>query len=300
MRDAHLVVERFFDGAGDLRAAFEAHFATPDRHTREHQVWNYWYVPESYAYLRTDPRSVIPEPLVRRFIDRLNTWAGGTLGLSTRTEPWLSLYVDGCGQTLHNDAGNGQMGYVYSLTRWGTRTFLGGETLLMSPDNYWGTPRIRTPGAGTAYYTKVPARFDQLLVFDDRVIHGVQTVQGTMDPLAGRVVLHGHLRAEAVTLTGPLPPGAALEALTPSLAGVKSACSRYAGRLHGFLTFRLHVGPDGRVGSARRLCDRVLPVSADEGASEPFMREVFELLTEVAFPPAAGPSEVTVPVLVGA
>ena len=34
-----------------------------------------------------------------------------------------------------------------------------------------------------------PGNAHQLVVFDDRIIHGVQPVQGTMDPLQGRVDL---------------------------------------------------------------------------------------------------------------
>src|SRR5579883_2642709 len=206
MQNGYLIVENFFDGAGEIRSAYEAHFRNPQAHSREHQVWNYWYVPETYTYLKTMPANVIPEPLVARFMNRVNTWAVAALGLSTRQHPYLSLYVNGCGQAIHNDALAGQMGYVYSITRWDERNFLGGETLLFHPVNYWETERIKTAGAGTSFYEKVPARFNQLLVFDDRVIHGVQPIQGTMDPLQGRVVLHGHLKADVVVINGPLSP----------------------------------------------------------------------------------------------
>ncbi|HEX4613667.1 MAG TPA: hypothetical protein VH092_36130 [Urbifossiella sp.] len=191
-------------------------------------MWNYWYVPDTYTYLRTDPGKVIPEPLLAQFKQRLDAWARATLGLSTSLDPWLSLYVDGCGQTIHNDSLNGQMGYVYSLTRWEGRTFLGGETLLFRPENYWETERVKTSGAGTSFYDKVPSRFNQLLVFDDRVIHGVQPVQGTMDPLAGRVVLHGHLKAAAWALAGPLSEDAARAALSATLDRLRALAHEYA------------------------------------------------------------------------
>ena len=166
-------------------AAFDSHFQNPDAHAAQHQVWNYWYVPDSYTYLRTDPCKVLPAPQVTRFVERLNAWAMNNLGLHTAWNPWLSLYIDGCGQAIHNDALAGQMGYVYSITNWEQRNFLGGETLLFHPGHYWQTERIKSSGAGASFYDKVPARFNQLLVFDDRVIHGVQPIQGTMDPLQG-------------------------------------------------------------------------------------------------------------------
>ena len=37
----------------------------------------------------------------------------------------------------------------------------------------------------------MPPRFNQLLVFDPRLPHGVRPVEGTRDPRAARLVLHG-------------------------------------------------------------------------------------------------------------
>jgi hypothetical protein len=300
MQDGYVVVERFFDVADDLRAAFEAHFQNPGSHAGGHQVWNYWYVPDTYTYLKTDPDKVIPAPLVNRFTERLNAWAIATYGLSTRMKPWLSLYVNGCGQTIHNDSLAGQMGYVYSITRWDERNFLGGETLLFRPGHYWETERIKTAGAGVAFYEKVPSRFNQLLVFDDRVIHGVQPIQGTMDPLRGRVVLHGHLKAEAVVVSGALEMEPAAAALAPVLEQVRALARRHAAALHGFATARLAIREDGRVVGVRYLCDRILPLSSDTSRLASFKHEAAVLLAGATFPAASAASELTLPVLVGA
>ncbi len=92
MDNPYVVVEHFFDGADALRTAFEAHFHNPHHHTRQHQVWNYWYVPDSYTYLRTDPGKIIPEPLVDQFMQRLNSWGAGgrPWALGSPYKPWLS------------------------------------------------------------------------------------------------------------------------------------------------------------------------------------------------------------------
>jgi hypothetical protein len=299
MQNPYLVVEQFFDGADELRSAFEAHFNDPRTHGPPHQVWNYWYVPESYTYLRTNPGRIMPEALVTRFVQRLNAWAAATLGLSSPFNPWISLYVNGCGQALHNDSLNGQMGYVYSITKWDQRTFQGGETILFRPENYWETERIKSSGAGASFYEKVPSRFNQLLVFDDRVIHGVQPVQGTMDPLAGRVVMHGHLKAEGGILTGALPADVVRTAVTPVLDKVRAVIQEHNRLFHGFMTLRLYIAPDGRVSSVKALCDRILPLSPDRSKLEPFKNQVAQLLAGVPFPAAQGPTELTLPVLVG-
>lgn len=54
----------------------------------------------------------------------------------------------------------------------------------------------------------VPARWNQLLVFDPRVPHGVREVRAARDPRAARLVLHGWY-AEPGALS--LPPSLTLE-----------------------------------------------------------------------------------------
>jgi Rps23 Pro-64 3,4-dihydroxylase Tpa1-like proline 4-hydroxylase len=52
----------------------------------------------------------------------------------------------------------------------------------------------RANNAFNGYFEVVPPRFNQLVLFDDRLAHMVPVVQGTMDPLQGRLCLTGHLR----------------------------------------------------------------------------------------------------------
>lgn len=80
---------------------------------------------------------------------------------------------------------------------------------------------------------------------------------------------------------------------------MRAWAKEHEGVLHGFLTLRLTIEPDGRVGEVRPLCDRVMPLSADKGRPEPFRRRVLGLLSETFFPAAAGRSELTLPVIVG-
>lgn len=297
MNHHYVIAENFFDGAEEMRAAFEAHFANPDKHTPNHQIWNYWYVPGAYTYLRTNPTRVMPQPLVERFMQRLNGWAMSALGLTTNLVPWMSLYVDGCGQTLHNDAAAGQMGFVYSITRWDDRPFLGGETVLFHPTNYWQTDRVKRSGAGTTFYDLVPSKFNQLVLFDDRVIHGVQTIQGTMNPLHGRVVIHGHLKAEALALGGALSADAALPVLRQTMEQIGGLTRENVAFVNGFLTVRLTIGPDGRVSKVQPLCDRVLPLTPDAAKVDDYRRRVLAMLGETTFPSADGESQLTLPVV---
>lgn len=190
--DTHRTVAGFFPGARQMRLAFDAHFLLPYRHDESKQIWNYWHVPGHYTYLRTAPRKVIPQALVDAFVEALGGWARAELGLAEVGPPVLSVYVNGCRQTLHNDVKNGAWAYVFSLTRWEERKFEGGETILVREEVFAAEPRPTLDSSDVTH--RVPALFNQLLVFDDRVVHGVEPVLGTMNPLDGRVVLHGHLR----------------------------------------------------------------------------------------------------------
>jgi hypothetical protein len=190
----HLVMPDFYAEAAVLRAAIESHFANPTAHSPDtHQIWNYWHVPDMYTYLRTLPQKLIPAPLLAGLFNHLAAWTRQNLNC-VPADAYLSLYVDGCRQELHNDALNGRYGYVYSLTRWRERRFSGGETMIMKPAALAQSMAGGGAMAGLSFYDLIPAEFNQLLVFDDRLPHAVRQVNGVMDPLEGRLVIHGHLK----------------------------------------------------------------------------------------------------------
>lgn len=298
MQKAYVVTPDFFDEAESLRTAFEQHFDQPEAHDQRHQVWNYWYVPGTYTYLRTHPDQLLPKPLVESFVTRLRLWASSTLGLNEVSYPWCSLYVDGCGQKIHNDAMAGQMGYVYSLTRWDERNFLGGETILYKEENYWQTTRMTSSGASTTFYDLIPSQFNQLLVFDDRVIHGVQTLEGTMNPYQGRVVMHGHMKASAVIVSGSLESEQVNATLSPIFPAIQALSDRYRPLIHGFITMQATIAPDGAITTLQPLCDRLLPITADTEAVSLFRQALVTILHTARYPSCSAPSKVTVPVVV--
>src|SRR6202521_2357842 len=94
-----IVVDGFLPAelALEMRRDIETHFAKPGEHRAEtHQVWNYWFVPESYTYLRTDPEKVIERARIEAFHTALRDWSIAMLGMANVTWPYLSLYVSGC------------------------------------------------------------------------------------------------------------------------------------------------------------------------------------------------------------
>lgn len=296
--DPFLTVDGFLGGdeAGALRRHFEAHFAEPHGHRPEtHQVWNYWHVPELYTYLRTSPERVIPQPLVQAFHQRLTQWSRERLGLGRVTWPNLSLYVDGCVQHLHNDSVNGRFGFVYSLTP-DDRRGLGGETIVLREGDLFRN-HVRRAGAGAAMQALIAPRFDRLTIFDDRMPHGVRRVEGGMDPLDGRVVLHGHISEERPRISGPLAARDLWEAVWEIADSELASRPGAAEDCHGPLTLRLFVRPDGAIAAVRPLVDRV--VRAGGGDARPIVEAILARVAGLRFPAMADASEATLPIMIG-
>jgi hypothetical protein len=299
LRERFFVIDDFLplELAETMRRAIDDHFAEPARHTPEtHQVWNYWFVPELYAYLRTQPEKVIANGSVVAFLSRLQAWSTQTLGLARITWPYLSLYVSGCRQGLHNDSVNGRFGYVYSLTRNERRTS-GGETIVHREGDAFRTLRAE-PGASHAFFDAIEPRFNRLVVFDDRMPHAVERVDGSMDPREGRFVLHGHISESepiiAGALSGEILVGAARRALEAFAAG------RFLDGYHGPLTLLIAVEPDGRVSACRVLLDRVIHPDAGDRRWPGLLGELVRSFEAIQFPAADGQSKLLMPVMFGA
>ena len=298
LRTPFLTVDGFLEAsaAQTMRRHFEAHFANPHAHNADvHQVWNYWYVPELYTYLRTSPEKIMPEALVEQFHQALTAWAEERLGMGYVTWPNLSLYVDGCRQNLHNDSANGRFGFVYSLTP-DTRRSRGGETLLLREGDLFRS-NLHKPAAGIAMRELVESKFNRLTIFDDRIPHGVERVEGTMDPLDGRLVLHGHISESGPLVKGPLPAQAISAAVEPLVEAAMAEGGSGARNCHGPLTLRVAVAPDGGVAHVSVLVDRV--VRSDGGDPKPVVEAFLGKLRALRLPQQEGASEVTMPVLFG-
>ena len=300
LRDRFFIVDDFLpiELAEAMRLDIDNHFSNPATHHRDtHQVWNYWYVPELYTYLRTMPDKIIAKASMDEFTRRLRSWSADTLGLANILQPFLSLYVAGCRQNLHNDSANGRFGFVYSLTRDDRKT-VGGETIVHREGDPFRNKRVR-PDAGRGFYDLIAPKFNRLAVFDDRLPHAVQLVEGPMDPREGRFVLHGHLRETGPIVVGALAQQAAtepaLQAVHAFIAGSPVPLDDY----HGPLTLRLDIRPDGRVGACKVLLDRVIHPDADDPDWPPLLRDLVGRLEAVRFPAAEGATHLLLPVLFG-
>jgi hypothetical protein len=290
----HHVVDNFFSEAEAMRAAYDSSVKDAYRQT---VYWQYFCVPQMYTYLRTVPEQVIPAPLFGRFWQHMKQWCLDNAGLLPTGAPNFHLMVDGCTLGLHSDFHNGTLGFVYSLTRWQNRKFLGGETLLMRD----GVPSYKKHHVqGEVLYELVPAHFNQLLLFDDRIVHGTQTIEGNMDPREARIAMVGHLRPTSPVVRGPLDAAAAqrtIAALYPALG------ERIRARkdVQGTITFRLSVAASGAVETATVLVDNLITAATGYDPSpevDEVRAAIQHAVAALKFPPATGASIVIAAVLV--
>jgi Rps23 Pro-64 3,4-dihydroxylase Tpa1-like proline 4-hydroxylase len=281
-----------------MRRDIDAHFAEPQAHRPDtHQVWNYWYVPELYTYLRTSPEKVIRREHIDAFMQKLQGWSLAILGLGNVTWPNLSLYVGGCRQSWHNDAVNGRFAFVFSLTRDLRRT-VGGETLVMREGDPFRSNLAR-PMAGRGLYDVVEPQFNRLVVFDDRLPHAVERVEGAMDPVEGRFALHGHMSETAVLVAGALSADVVAEPLAAALQAFTAEASARIALYRGPLTLRLTIDRIGSVAKCDVLLDRVVHLDPGHVEWELLRGRLVERLHKLQFPSAEGETVLIQPILFG-
>lgn len=294
MVSRQLAVSEFFSEAQSMRDALDAQFRDAYKNRLK---WHYFCHPEQYTYLRMSSAEAFPAPIFGAFMERLRGWCLETLGLVPMGLPNLHLMIHGCRLGLHSDFHNGVWGYVYSLTRWEERRFSGGETLLLRD----GIPSYKRHHVhGGDLYELVPALFNQLLVFDDRLVHATPAIEGSMDPLQGRIALVGHIRA-----TSPIASDGDLAAevrhvIWDKLEHLRAALANYRD-VQGTVTYRIHVGESGAVISVSALTDNLVSPARGYEKSESVsaVRSLLkQAISGLRFKTRSARAEILLPILV--
>jgi hypothetical protein len=255
-------VPEFFERASDLRRHFDERVGPTRERSENRYVWDYWHIPGQYTYFSTPALNVIPPSLVARFTQALRDWGLETLGSAHVTVPWLSFYIEGCRQELHSDVVQGSWAYVYSLTPWDERQFTGGETCIANEDllDYWRRFDPETSSELRHLIERVPAHFNQLCVFDARLPHGVSVVEGTRDPLLGRVALHGWFQKPEPSADGSLT----LLAVEPVFENIRMLWRRqndHLGPFHGKAVWRFSVNESGTASDVQLIVENLVAVA---------------------------------------
>jgi 2-oxoglutarate-Fe(II)-dependent oxygenase superfamily protein len=293
----HLIRDGFFSEARALRGTFDERFADPRSARADRFVWDYWHVPDQYTLLRTPGWEYFPEDLYTRFHEQLVLWGRRTLGCWDISPPWLSCYVEGCVQHLHSDVPHGPWAFVYSLTP-GSRAFQGGETEILRPEvlDYWANFAQAPDRERDSFTRRIAPRFNRLVVFDPRFPHGVTPVRGTHDPRHGRLVIHGWFTEPRVFVEGEHDDEAVSEVLDAGLAPAGEVLGELS-PLHGVLSLRLTISASGAVSGIKVLANTLVRLEAPGVGEATALRRMKALLRKLEFGPAAGATEVTLPLL---
>jgi hypothetical protein len=292
-----LIEDGFFSRAADLRKHFEKNFKDPRENHSQRFVWDYWHVPGQYRLIRTPAYFYFPKKTYQDFHSYLVQWGRENLGCHDISPPWLSYYTEGCRQELHADVPHGPWAFVYSLSPKRIR-FTGGETLILKDEvlNYWTRFSAERQQEKNSFTERITPNFNRLVVFDPRVPHGVSEVEGVIDPMNARLVIHGWFVKPRPYVVGGLTVGA-VEKVLSGLLMDSQPYFQQMGAVHGTVSIRFFVSAAGQVRSAKILTNTV------QGLENPFeQRRYFHSWLKafnksLRFPAAKGPSKVTLPLL---
>ncbi len=191
--------------ARQLRSEFDSAFRDARDSKSRRLVWEPWHIEDQYSLLRT-PAARFFEPKHYQALEQtLLDFGKNQLGCHGLSPPWMSLYTDGAYQNLHTDAPHGPWAYVLSLGP-DRPIYQGGETVLATERllSHWQRFTMDRGQELGDFFEKIPTRFNQLLLFDPRIPHGVSRVVGTREPRHGRLVLHGWFVAPRPFIEGGL------------------------------------------------------------------------------------------------
>jgi hypothetical protein len=297
MKSSHILkVPQFSKTAPLLRQEFDARFSNPLVAHRGRFVWDHWNVPGQYNLLRTPAFEYFDQKIYMRFHKELVLWGRRTLGCWDISPPWMSCYIEGCKQELHSDVPHGPWAFVFSLSPQHPK-YSGGETLILKPDvlNYWKNFLAPKDRELSSFVDKIPAKFNQLTVFDPRYPHSVTEVRGTNDPREGRLVIHGWFTEPKTYIEGYLPGKATEKILNEAYARVVDLILAYA-PTQGVMSLQLKVSATGRVTGMRWGTQNLLNLEGRR--PQALTRQIEKLYLGLKFPKAKGPTAMTVPLIV--
>ena len=281
--------------ARKLRNEFADVYKNPRATPNKRFVWDHWQLNSQYRMHRALARDFFSASSFNHIKNQLVRFGQDQLGCHSISEPWLSYYTEGDGQDLHTDSPHGPWAFVYSLTP--TIDFSGGETQILKPQtlSYWSHFSRERGYELTDLAELIPPRFNQLLVFDPRLPHGVTTVRGVRDPLKARLVLHGWFVNPEPFVVG----GLKLTSITPHLNRQLTLLLKNAAipeTLFGTLTLAISISRSGQVTHAKPLTNSLVDREGKNSPSQ-FVKEICHEFRNFRFPRSTKTSLLTLPLM---
>jgi hypothetical protein len=288
------IQDRFYAQSGELRGLFEKRFANPLQATSDRFCWDYWLVPGQYRLLRSPAEAFFGKKAFTPFLEHLLAWGRENLGCQMISHPWLSVYLDGCYQSLHSDVPHGPWSFVYSLTPWQNREFKGGETLLSRPKllRYFHDLSHDRSDEHSEFFEKIEPKMNRLTVFDPRYPHGVERVSGVEDLSKARVVIHGWFTEPRPMVEGSLSPSRISKPLDAFAYRLMETLEPLG--YHGLFTLRLKIGASGKVEAVTFLCAHLIN-GLGEILPKAFLKKCVDSI-DITFPKSNGNTQITLPI----
>lgn len=291
-----LITDNFSKCAKELRKHYDQRFADPQSVDSKRFVWDYWHVEDQYNLMRTPAYHYFPEKLYMKLHHELVSWGRRTLGCWDISPPWLSYYIDGCKQELHSDVPHGPWAYVFSLTNWNNKKFLGGETLLLKPEvlSYWKNFGDQKDRELKSFVDRVPAKMNRLTVFDPRYPHGVTEVRGVRDPREARVVIHGWFMQPKTYIEGALPAKICEKILNEAFDQLQETIASSPLCL-GTISIQLKVSTRGQVSAIKYATNTLLDLEGQRLQS--LNKAILNIYKNLTFPHARQTTMMTIPLI---
>jgi hypothetical protein len=298
---SNLRVKSFYQKADKLRDFFESQFIDASSLEPKRFVWDYWHVENQYNLIRTPAYHYFPSSMYMDWHKKMVHWGRKNLGCWDITPPWLSYYVHGCFQNLHADVPHGPWAFVFSLTKHYNKKLNGGETFLLKSNtlNYWSQLQSKDFHQEKELITKLPPNWNQLLVFDPRIPHGVTSVHGTKNPLHARLVIHSWFTHPKTYVEGSLPAKKTQDQLNEVFSKIEIHSTETA-EMQGSSSILLKVSANGSVQSAKFLSCQFQPKEQTTAAFKSLKRFQYNVLNtylNTKFTKSKGPSEITIPLI---
>lgn len=191
----------------------------------------------------------------------------------------------------------GPWAFVYSLTDWAHRDFKGGETLLLKDQvlRFWDKPFWREGLEQGDVLEKIPAAFNQLLIFDPRVPHGVSLLHGSRDPAKGRLVIHGWFMDPCPFVVGGLQNQKSFPDYLQTELGTLLTPVLGLAEVSGFLSLKLEIQPSGTVKAVTTLASSLQRTPLSRQVPQDFINKLRKALVNAKFPKARSTSRLTLP-----
>lgn len=271
-----------------LRLHFDQQFKSPLETVASRFSWDYWNVPGQYRLLRTPAEHFFGLKRLQEIQKALTTWGQKNLGCAQISPIWLSYYVDGFEQRLHCDNGHGPWAFVWSLSP-SKPLFQGGQTKIMKPQTleYWKHHQFGQGLEEAQMFDFIEPKFNRLVVFDPRVPHGVERVEGVHDPREARLVLHGWFTHPEPILSPGIPKGRVHSQLK-TLVQEEGQIFAESHQVTGTLCFQILVRPSGLIQEICILTQNLRSRNSQEGTIQRLIGQMAQKLSCWSFP--KGPS----------